>query len=153
MNAYYKVTQDLYTLFSNDEEINTVDKGDITMVDIDDKTIFPLAHLNVYSAGLNLNTSLLEFDVNLMVMNLRDQRNENETDKFIGNDNEDDNLNAMLMVIYRSFKKLEKETEISDLYLVSYERPEPFTEKRNNVVDGWSWRFTVGVKVDEISAC
>lgn len=153
MNAYYKVTQALYTLFLSDAEVNTVDKGDLTMIDLDKKTIFPLVHLNVYGAGLNLQSSLLEFDVNVIVMNLRDERPNPETDKFIGNDNEDDNLNAMLMVIFRNFKRIEKEISDDGLVLISYERPEPFTEKRNNVADGWSWRFTIGVNVEEITTC
>lgn len=153
MNAYYRVTQALYSLFLNDPEVNTVDKGDITMIDLNQKNIFPLVHMNVYGAGLNLASNIIEFDVNVIIMNLRDARNEQETDKFIGNDNEDDNLNAMLMVVYRAFKKLEKEVEDDGISLISYERPEPFTEKRNNVCDGWSWRFTVGVQIEEIGAC
>lgn len=151
MNAYYQVTQKLYTLFLNDQEVNTVDKGDITMMDINDKNIFPLVHFNVYSAGFT--TSTLEFDVNVFAMNLRDQRNGNEADKFIGNDNEDDNLNAMLYVLLRAFLKLQKKTFDENLELVSFERPEPFTEKRNNVVDGWTWRFTISIPIEEIGAC
>ena len=151
MNAYYSVTQSLYTMLLADEEVNTVDKGDITRMDLDDKTIFPLAHLNVYSAGFT--TSTIEFDVSVIAMNLRDMRLDNETDRFIGNDNEDDNLNAMLYVLLRLFLKLEKKTAEEDWELTSFDRPEPFTEKRNNVVDGWSFRFTISVPIEEIGAC
>lgn len=151
MNAYYTVTQKLYQLFLGDEEVNTVDKGDITRIDLNKKNIYPLVHLNVYSSGFS--TSTIEFDVNVMAMDLRDARNEPETDKFIGNDNEDDNLNAMLYVLLRAFLKLQKKTFDDDLELVSFERPEPFTEKKNNTVDGWEWRFTVSLPITEVGAC
>lgn len=153
MNAYYTITQNLYSLFLEDQEVNTVDKGPFYEIDYNKKNVFPLVHLNVYGAGMSLGSGSIEFDVNVAVMNLRDERPQQETDKFIGNDNEDDNLNAMLMVIWRAFKKLEKEINDDGMYLVSFERPEPFRETEVNVVDGWMWRFVVGIKVDEVTPC
>lgn len=151
MNAYYTITQNFKNLFLEDEEVNKVEKGDITRINLNKKTIFPLVHINVYSAGFS--TSTLEFDVNIIAMNLRDSRKQKTTDDFIGNDNEDDNLNAMLMVLLRAYLKLQKKTFDDDMELVSFERPEPFREGENNVCDGWTWRLTVSIPIQYIGAC
>ena len=143
MNAYYNVTQKIKDLLLEDEDINTVTKG--KDVDIEKKNIFPLAHLNVIDAGFTSTT--IDFNVAVFAMDLRNHSNKPTTDKFKGNDNEDDNLNSMLYVLLRLYLKLLK---LGDVYmLTNVQRPEPFTEARMNVVDGWVMRFTIEVPIDE----
>lgn len=149
MNAYYEITKFLREQLIAEEDINTVTKGDITRIDLNKKNIYPLAHITVNDAGFT--TSTLNFGVSVFAMNLRDTRNEPVTDKFIGNDNEDDNLNAMLYVLLRLYLKIEKMGGV--FRLNSIQRPEPFTEARNNVVDGWVWRFQIEVDIQDVGAC
>jgi hypothetical protein len=148
MNAYYQATQIVYNLLIADPDVNTVTKGDITKIDLNKKNIYPLCHLNVYDAGFT--TSTLEFGVVVFAMSLRNESKEIVTDKFVGNDNEDDNLNSMLYVLARLYLQLVKFG--GDFTIKDFQRPEPFTEARTNVVDGWAWRFTLELPLD-LSGC
>lgn len=151
MNVYYDVTTKIKNYLLADGEIHTVQKGDFLTIDLDKKNIYPLAHMNVYSAGFNPGS--IELDINLLVMELRDVRKEVVTDKFVGNDNEDDNLNAMLYVLYRLYLTLQQRRIDDNWELVSFSRPEPFTESRNNIADGWTCQITIAITEAVVTAC
>jgi len=149
MNAYYAVTQKLYTELLDEVDINSVTKGDITRIDINKKNIFPLAH--VFISDAEINTQTIIFSVQVFAMNLRHELEETISDKFIGNDNEDDNLNAMLYVLVRLHNKILKFGE--DFRVLNTPTLEAFTEEQENVVDGWVMSFQVEYPISEIDNC
>lgn len=146
MNAYYTVIQTLQTLLQADEDVNTVTMA--TDFDTNKKDIFPIAHVEILDAGFAPAT--LDFNVRIMAMDIRNQSNVPSTDKYNGNDNEADNLNSMLYVLYRLYLQL----NISDtIRILSFERPEKGVEVRNNVLDGWIWNLRVEVIEDSVGGC
>lgn len=149
MNAYYRVTQELKRLLLADEDINTVTKGNPSKMDMNKKNIFPLGHINVINVT-PANTTLT-FQVAVFAMSLRNTEKKIETDKFIGNDNEDDNLNSMMYVLVKLYLKLLK---MGDDFVVTAVQPfEPFTEARGNVMDGWMMLIDVELPIEEVGAC
>ena len=149
MNAYYEVTQKFYTLLLADTDINTVTKGDITRIDLEKKNIFPLAH--VYVGDANLNTQTIIFNCQIFAMNIRHEKEAVVTDKYIGNNNEDDNLNAMLYVLLRLYLQLEKQG--GDYRIDQSPTIEAFTEDGANVVDGWVMSMQIEYPITEVDSC
>lgn len=149
MNAYYQVTQKLYTILLADTEVNTVTKGDTTRIDTEKDNIFPLVH--VYVGEATLTTTTITFSLQIFAMNLRHEKEAVVSDKFIGNDNEDDNLNAMLYVLLRAYLQLQKQG--GDYRVDNEPTLEPFTEHGNNVVDGWVMSFDIEYPITEIDSC
>ena len=149
MNAYYQITQKIFTLLTADQDVNTVTKGDVTRIDTNVKNIFPLAHLYVGEA--TFSTQTITFSVQVFAMNKRYEKEEVVSDKFIGNDNEDDNLNAMLYVLLRLFLQLEKQG--GDYRIDNTPTLESFTEDGTNVVDGWVMSFDIEYPITEVDSC
>jgi len=147
MNGYYLVTQKLKNLLLLDEDVNTVTKGDPSTIDDQKKNIFPLVHIEVFNS--QFDTTGIIFNIRLFAYDLRNTNNTIEVDKFIGNDNEDDNLNTMLMVLYRLYQQLhDMDPEEEGFSLIDWGEAEIFMEKGANVVDGWE--VDIEFRVDEM---
>ena len=146
MNAYYLVTQKLKELLLLDEDVNTVTKGDPSMIDDQKKNIFPMVHIEVFSA--EYDTTGVTFGIRFFAYDLRNTNNTIEVDKFIGNDNEDDNLNSMAMVLYRLYQQLhDMEPGEEGFSLINWGTAEPYLQKGANVVDGWE--VDIEFRIDE----
>jgi len=147
MNGYYLVTQKLKKLLLLDEDVNTVTKGDPSTIDDQKKNIFPLVHIEVFNS--QFDTTGIIFNIRLFAYDLRNTNNTIQVDKFIGNDNEDDNLNTMLMVLYRLYQQLnDMDPEEEGFSLIDWGEAEIFMEKGANVVDGWE--VDIEFRVDEM---
>lgn len=147
MTAYHDLIDTLYDLLMEDDNISTVTKGGD--IDINKNNQFNLAHVNVLNSGFN--NAVITFDVAVFAMALRDLNKGVTKDKWTENDNENENLNDMLYVLHRLYLKLNKRDDVIEL--TNVEPLEPFTEARNNVVDGWVMRFTVSYVENDSSAC
>jgi len=147
MNAYYKVLKELERLLLDDPDINTVTRG--LEIDTNKKDLYGMAHIEILSAGFTGAT--INFACRVMAMDIRNHSNEPSNDKLSKNDNEDDNLNTMLFVLYRLYQKLQDAD--GDYRLLSFERPVIGIEKRNNVLDGWIWDFTLEVSETIVGEC
>jgi hypothetical protein len=88
--------------------------------------------------------------VAVVVEDLRNHSDTQVDDKFIENSNEDDNLNAMLFVLYRLYLNILKLG--GDFELLSVDPFEPVIGKREHIVDGWAGIFEVEYPMD-IAVC
>tara|TARA_R110000772_G_scaffold31754_3_gene78082 strand:+ start:9050 stop:9499 length:450 start_codon:yes stop_codon:yes gene_type:complete len=149
MREYYKLLDVLRTTLNQDVLINTITQGDISEIDIDKKNIFPLSHIQIGQATLDVQ--VITFNVTVFAMDIRDINPKPRTDKFVGNDNEIDNMNSMLAVLNRVFKSLVQRGD--DFTIVGLPTLEPFYESRENLLDGWAMSFDVEVPNIEISLC
>ena len=147
MIGYYDVTEKIYDHLINDKDINTVRVGDISLVDFDKQEIFPFSHILVGSA--EFINGIIRFSVTVSCMDIvdktkKDIREENEV--FKGIDNKQDVLNTMLAVI----ENLDKELKQGDLRDDGWElqgnvSAEPFEDRFQNLVTGWSATFTIDI--------
>lgn len=147
MNAYYALTTKLYDLLLADEDIHTVTKGGI--IDLDKKNVFGLAHINVVSAVPT--TSTIIFSVSIIVADLRNTNNVPSTEKFIGHDNEDDNLNTMMYVLIRLYLQLHKQEDAYDI--LTPPTLTPFIEEHGNITDGWQAVFEIETEIGDVTSC
>jgi hypothetical protein len=147
MNGFYRVTQVIKDTLQADENCNTVTYGDITQIDLDKQTIFPLSHLILNGATSGENTMTFNFSV--LVMDIVDVSKAEVTDPFVGNDNEQDVLNTQLSVANKLIQKLRIGSLYSDKYQVIGDVTlEPFRDRFENQIAGWTATFDVIIEND-----
>lgn len=154
--AFYNTLDKIKEQLLADPNVKTVTTGDITEVDLDKQTIFPLAHIVVNNVTLNGSTIL--FNVSTLVMDVVWQK-KNITPlgtidtTFVGHDNEQDVLNTQLAVV----NKLNEVLRRGDLYTSKFQLEgtpscEPFYDRFENKLAGWSYTFNILVQND-IDVC
>jgi hypothetical protein len=149
--GFYLITNLIEDLLIADEYINTVTYGDISDVDLNKQTIFPLGHLIVNSITSSEQT--LTFNVSILAMDLVNVEKKPTTNWFRGNTNEQDVLNAQFKVLNKLLQKI----RIGDLYREGYQiigdvSFEPFTDRFENLLAGWAATFDVMINNDQ-SVC
>jgi len=151
MKGFYKITEALQTHFTNDIIVNTVTEGDIFEVDLNKQTIFPLVHVMVNNASFEVN--VVRFNVSLIAMDVVDISKESVTDIFRGNSNEHDVLNTQLEVLNRAYAQmLHGELWDSSVEVSGNPNCEPFTERFENLLAGWTMTFDIIVP-NEVTIC
>ena len=142
MQGFYNITTKIKETLALDDFVNTVTYGDIFEIDLNKQDIFPLSHFIVNSA--TLNGSVWQFNMSLLCMDIVDESKEDVTDKFLGNDNEQDVLNTQMAVINRLLELLRRGDLYSDLYqLEGTPTIEPFVDRFDNKLAGWTLSFDV----------
>jgi hypothetical protein len=151
MNGFYRVLDQIKTALQADPNCNTVTYGDITQVDLDKQTIFPLSHIIVNGATSGENT--ITFNLSILAMDIVDIRKEVKTSTFMGNDNEQDILNTQLSVLNKVIQNL----RIGNLYQDKYQvlgdvTLEPFRDRFENQIAGWTATLDVIIGND-VNVC
>ena len=140
--GFYVVTNLVEDLLIADEYINTVTYGDISDVDLNKQTIFPLGHLIVNSITSSEQT--LTFNLSILAMDIVNVEKNPTTNWFRGNTNEQDVLNAQFKVLNKLLQKI----RIGSLYREGYQiigdvSFEPFTDRFENLLAGWAATFDI----------
>jgi len=147
MNGFYRVTDKIRETLQADDNCNTVTYGDITEIDLNKQTIFPLAHIIVNSVVSN--DTVLRFNISVLAMDIVDISKDEVTNIFVGNDNEQDVLNTQLAVLNKLIQKL----RIGNLYVDKYQvlddvTLEPFRDRFENQIAGWTATMDVVIEND-----
>jgi len=151
IRGFYLLTDLIKEQLLSDEDVNTVTFGDITEVDLYKQSIFPLSHLVVNSVTSAENT--LSFNISILSMDIVDQSKEETTDRFVGNNNEQDVFNTQLTVLNKLIQRLRIGTLYRDLYqVVGDVTLEPFKDRFENELAGWTATFDVMIQND-IDVC
>lgn len=133
--AFYLVSKFLEESLLEDVNVNTVTYGVIEDVDLSKQEIYPLSHVNIPTATALENA--LQFNITIIAMDLVDESKEETTDKYRGNDNEQDVLNTQLMVLNKLVSKIRRNRIIDNLELINDPVLEAFTDRFGNKVTGW----------------
>jgi hypothetical protein len=145
MDRYYKVAQFLFQQLIDDPNVNTVAFGNLDNVDLNKKTIYPLAYLNVLSAPMN--TSYVDtFTFEVAVLDQRDISNSPIIDKFNGNDNLQDNLNICHAILSKLVKYLRENHNEDGIELESVTAATPILQPTVNLLDGWLLNMTLKIE-------
>jgi hypothetical protein len=151
IRGFYLLTDLIKEQLLSDEDVNTVTFGDITQVDLYKQSIFPLSHLIVNSVTSGEN--VLSFNISILSMDIVDQSKEETTDRFVGNNNEQDVFNTQLTVLNKLIQRLRIGTLYRDLYqVVGDVTLEPFKDRFENELAGWTATFDVMIEND-IDVC
>jgi len=145
--GYYQLTTTIKDNLLNDSNVNTVTTGDITDIDLNKQTIFPLAHIIVNN--VTSQEQALSFNITIMAMDLINEDKDSVTDIFVGNDNEQDVLNTQLAVLNRIIALLRR----GSLYTTKYQLDgdpscEPFYERFENRLAGWAATMNILIQND-----
>lgn len=151
MNGFYRLTDKIRETLQADVNVNTVTYGDITEVDLDKQTIFPLSHIIVNS--VTSNDTVLTFNISVLAMDIVDVSKEEVTNIFVGNNNEQDVLNTQLAVLNKLIQKL----RIGNLYVDKYQvlddvTIEPFRDRFENQIAGWTATMDIIIEND-VNVC
>jgi hypothetical protein len=147
MNGYYYLVNTLKDYLKATNVINSVTIGDIFKVDLNKQTIFPLSHIIVNNAELAENTTSL--NVSILFMDIVDESKAEVTDIWDGNDNEQDVLNTQLALASRLTGALIRGGLFTSLVqVISAPNAEPFTDRFENKVAGWTLTFDVMIPND-----
>ena len=151
IRGFYLLTETIKDQLLGDVNVNTVTTGDIYDLDLAKQSIFPLSHIIINNVTTQEQT--LTFNISVLAMDIVDESKEPTTDIFRGNNNEQDILNTQLAVLNKLVMVLRKGTLYSDQYQLDGDATlEPFYERFDNRLAGWSATFNVFVKND-ITIC
>ena len=151
IRGFYLLTETIKDQLLGDVNVNTVTTGDIYDIDLAKQSIFPLSHIIINNVTTQEQT--LTFNISVLAMDIVDESKEPTTDIFRGNNNEQDILNTQLAVLNKLVMVLRKGTLYSDQYQLDGDATlEPFYERFDNRLAGWSATFNVFVKND-ITIC
>lgn len=151
MREFYKVVDYLKTTLSNDINVHTITHGLRSMTDIDKKNIFPLVHLQVTSS--TVSNSMATFIFEIAVVDLRNISKQPVSDKFLGNDNELDNLNTCHAVLNRLVSILQNQNNDYAIQLVNVPNLQPIIFEESNLLDGWRCDLELIIPNNEIIVC
>jgi len=134
--GFYQITNTIKDQLLADDNINTVTTGDITDIDLNKQTIFPLAHIVINN--VTLEEQVLRFSMSILTMDIVDQSKDAVVDVFRDNDNEQDVLNTQLSIQSRIISLLQRGTLFTDRFQVEGSvLCEPFVDRFENRLAGW----------------
>ena len=147
IRGFYLLTETIKDQLLDDVNVNTVTTGDIYDIDLAKQSIFPLSHIIINN--VTTQEQVLTFNIRILAMDIVDESKEATTDIFRGNNNEQDILNTQLAVLNKLVMVLRKGTLYTDQYQLDGDATlEPFYERFDNRLAGWSATFNVFVKND-----
>lgn len=131
--------------------VNTVTQGDIYEVDLSKQTIFPLSHIIVNN--VNFEQNITTYNVSILAMDIVDINKLDATTVYEGNDNTQDVLNQQLLVCQRIYEQLRRGELYSQLFqVIGTANCEPFTERFENFLAGWTITMDIQV-MNDMSIC
>ena len=132
----YKILQRIEAVINTEPIAKTVTNGDLFEVDLNKKTLFPLAHIILNNA--THQNSVISFNFSILFMDLEDE------------DDRTDVLNTQFMLAIRVMEKLSRAE--SGIELIGNPTFEPFHERFENNLAGWAVTFDINVK-NEMTVC
>lgn len=152
MTQFYDILDKIKEELRLNPNVFSVTYGDITKVDLDKTTIFPLSHLNISNATIGEHT--ISFTLQLLCVDIVDYNKEvNPDDEFYGNDNMQDILNTQLQVVNDIVSKLRRGDLFTDrLQVVEDVSVQPFMDRFENELAGWGADIIIEMP-NEISIC
>lgn len=147
MTGFYDIIKKIKDTLQAEPFVNTVSIGNIDDVDLNKQSIFPLSHIIVNNTTLNEKT--INFNISVLFMDVVDISKAESTNKFIGNDNEQDVLNTQLAVAAKLTDLLRRGSLYSELYQVEGNVTcEPFVDRFENKLAGWTATYDILIKND-----
>jgi hypothetical protein len=130
--------------------VNTITQG-TDIIDNVKKNIFPLAHINILNASAPGQSNTFTFEI--AVLDIRNVSKVKSNDKFLGNDNEIDNLNTCHAIINYALTKMQLERNAFDIEIETISELSPILLEFTNMLDGWKVNLTLSIPNNLMSVC
>jgi len=152
MNQYSQLLYFLKGLAESNPLVNTVTKGDPSLIDLEKANIFPLVHIDISAAGFT-NGQTITFDVSIAALSQRDINKKPNADKFWKQDNEVDNHNETFAILNDIWTRMYRNFDESDITASENPGLEKITYEKGNILDGWELTFTVELPNTTLNLC
>ena len=148
MTQVYEVLDKIKERLRNNPNVFTVTFGDVSEVDLNKTTIFPLTHLNITNA--TFDGPVINFTIQMMCLDIVNYNKlPVDDDNFYGNDNLQDVYNTQLQVVNDVVQQLRRGDMFSDrLQLLDNPQAEPFKDRFENELAGWGVNLTISMPND-----
>jgi hypothetical protein len=130
--------------------VNTITQG-TDIIDNVKKNIFPLAHINILNASAPGQSNTFTFEI--AVLDIRNVSKVKSNNKFLGNDNEIDNLNTCHAIINYALTKMQLERNAFDIEIETISELSPILLEFTNMLDGWKVDLTLSIPNNAMSVC
>ena len=152
MTQVYDLIDKLKDRLRTNPNVFTVTYGDLTEIDLNKTTIFPLSHLNI--TNVVFAGPVMNFTIQLLALDIVDYNKNSATKDVInGNDNLQDIYNSQLQVIADIIEQLRRGELFSDrLQLLGEPSAEPFKDRFENELAGWGVNINISMP-NEMSIC
>ena len=151
MREFYTTIDFLKSLLQEDINVHTVLHGLKSTMDINKKNIFPIAHIQVTNS--TIQTGYVGFTFEVVAVDLRNISKQMVTDKWLGNDNELDNLNTTHAILNRLLTKLRNTRNDFKIELNNEPSLQPIIFEETNLLDGWRTEIELIIPNNEINVC
>ena len=153
MSQVYTVLDKIKDILRANGITKTVTFGDLTEVDLNKTTIFPLAH--IMFGNVTFSEHILSASVRILCLDIVDVTKEKQTeDMMFGNDNLQDILNTQLQVVNDIQQEMRRGDAFSNNFqITSSVTAEPFQDNFENQLAGWGVTINIEVPTNELSLC
>jgi len=159
MRNLYNTIDEIVGFLNANPMVNTVTFGELSDVDLNKQTIFPLAHVIVNQAsfeGDRLNSVVMQVTVLIMdVVDISKKDPRQEPIPYYGTDNLLDVLNQCLAVQNQLASSLSRGSLNTSFYQLqdTSVSSTPFFDRFENNLAGWEATYSIITKNTEVSAC
>jgi len=158
MTQLYDILDKLKDKLRSNPNVFSVTFGDISEVDLNKTTIFPLSHLTI--TNVTFERSIINFNIALLCLDVVDYNksnykadNVNNDDIFNGNNNLQDIYNTQLQVVNDIVQSVRRGSLFdSKIQLVGEPIATPFKDRYENELAGWGIEINMSM-INDISIC
>ena len=153
MRQVYTVLDKLKEILRANGITKTVTFGDITEVDLNKTSIFPLSH--IVFGNVTFNERIMSASIRILCLDVVDVTKEKQTeDMMFGNDNLQDILNTQLQVVNDLQQEMRRGDAFSDNFQITTSvTAAPFHDNFENQLAGWGVTVNIEVPTNELSLC
>lgn len=141
---FYEIIDLLKQLIDSNAFTNKITFGELSDVDLNKDTTYPLTHIMMEQAVIQEKT--IEYRLNIVAADVVDVIDEDlGVDDFYGNDNTQDVLNTQLKIMTELINALRKLDLVANKYARINDEPvaTPFKDRFDNVIAGWETTITI----------
>ena len=152
MTQVYDILDKVRDRLRDNPNVFTVTFGDISQVDLNKTTIFPLSHLTI--TNVTFERSVINFTIALLCLDIVDYNKEKyDDDVFYGNTNLQDVYNTQLQVVNDIVQSVRRGSLFdSKIQIIGEPSATPFQDRYENELAGWGIEINVSM-INDISIC
>jgi hypothetical protein len=153
MRQVYTVLDKIKEILRANGITKTVTFGDITEVDLNKTSMFPLCH--IVFGNVTFEERIMSASIRILCLDVVDVTKEKQTeDMAFGNDNLQDILNTQLQVVNDLQQEMRRGDAFSDNFQINTNVvAEPFQDNFENQLAGWGMTVNIEVPNNELSLC
>lgn len=155
MTTIYDILNTIKTFLRNNPIVNTVTYGDISDIDLNKTTIYPLTHF--FINNVTVLDQIMQVSISMLFTDIVDYTKNFNNDDF-GDRGDDTNIIDVYNTQLQIANALIQDLKRGDLYRDRYQLEgnpvlEPFNDRFENELAGWTVDLVINIPNDGISVC